>query len=420
MKDAAPDDGIIDRVRQALERDLLPKAARGHAAHLLQRLSSPVRVTLLGNQGSGKSELVNMLLGRRVLPKSKDLPTTEVLWGEDEEIEVTAADGKKHIVPGLDFAAVAKLSPVLLQVRVPQPILRKISILEVVTSGDTDELRSAVDWAIRRTDITLWCSSAFDEVERALWSRVPDTLKDHAFLVLTKADVLSSKNLLSQRIADLETIVAEEFHSLFAVATLQGIKAQADFAQLDEAMFHGSGGSALSSEILRHAERGRRADLDSAHLFLARYQARVDEAAARQPGSQPKLVETPAKPEPAPPAAKPAQPSAEIIPIDPELFANAGQLLRRRGDTLAGLLEKAAPGDTEDMLEQCVETVEHLIDMFASDDSGCDAVDAFIDDLTEASEMMVLMQVEAGDGPAADAVTLLLQLRREIDMRLAA
>jgi hypothetical protein len=94
--------------------------------------------------------------------------------------------------------------------------------------------------------------------------------------------------------------------------------------------------------------------------------------------------------------------------------------LRRRGDTLAGLLEKAAPGDTEDMLEQCVETVEHLIDMFASDDSGCDAVDAFIDDLTEASEMMVLMQVEAGDGPAADAVTLLLQLRREIDMRLAA
>lgn len=418
MKDAAPDDGIIDRVRQALERDLLPKAARGHAAHLLQRLSSPVRVTLLGNQGSGKSELVNMLLGRRVLPKATDLPTTEVLWGEEEQIEVTAADGKKHVVPGLDFAAVSKLSPVLLQVRVPQPILRKVSILEVVTSGDTDELRSAVDWAIRRTDITLWCSSAFDEVERALWSRVPDTLKDHAFLVLTKADVLSSQNLLSQRIADLETVVAEEFHSLFAVATLQGIKAQADFPQLDEAMFHGSGGSALSSEILRHAERGRRADLDSAYLFLARYQARVDEAAARQPDPTPKPVETPAVPEAK--APEPAQPTAEIIPIDPELFANAGQFLRRRGDTLAGLLDDTAPGETDNMLEQCVEAVEHLIDMFSNDDSGCDAVDAFIDDLTEASEMMVLMQVEAGDGPAADAVTLLLQLRREIDMRLAA
>ena len=44
----------------------------------------------------------------------------------------------------------------------------------------------------------------------------------------------------------------------------------------------------------------------------------------------------------------------------------------------------------------------------------------FIDELAEASDMMVLMQVEEGDGPAADAVTLLLQLRRDMEMQLAA
>ncbi len=417
MKDGAPDDGIIDRVRLALEHNLLPKAAHGHAAHLLQRLSSPVRVTLIGGPGSGKSELVNMLLGRRVLPHASDLPTTEVHWGETEEIEVTSADGSKHHVDGLDFDAVRALSPVLLQVRIPQPILKKISILEVVTSGDPDELTAAVDWAIRRTDITLWCSLAFDEVERALWLRVPDALKDHAFLVLTKADVLSSQNLLASRIADLETVVSEEFHSLFAVATLQGIKAQADFPQLDEAMFHGSGGGALTSEILRHAERGRRADLDSAHLFLARYQAQVDAVVAQVPSRETAKVEAlQDKPTPVP-----SDPSPDtVVPIDPDIFVNAGRFLQKRGEALASIVDATEPGSTEDAMEQCVEAVEHLIDLFSNDDSGCDVVDSFLDDLNEASEMMVLMQIEEGDGPTADAVIMLLQLRREIDMKLAA
>ena len=62
----------------------------------------------------------------------------------------------------------------------------------------------------------------------------------------------------------------------------------------------------------------------------------------------------------------------------------------------------------------------HLLDLFSDDDSGCPAADAFIDELTEASELMVLMQIESGDAPAADAVTLLLQLRRDIETKLAA
>ena len=67
-----------------------------------------------------------------------------------------------------------------------------------------------------------------------------------------------------------------------------------------------------------------------------------------------------------------------------------------------------------------VDAVEHLVDVFSDDESGCPAADEFLDDLTEASDLMVLMQVEEGDAPAADAVTLLLQLRREMEMKLAA
>ena len=72
------------------------------------------------------------------------------------------------------------------------------------------------------------------------------------------------------------------------------------------------------------------------------------------------------------------------------------------------------------MVEKCVDAVEHLMDLFSQDESGCEAADAFIDELSEASDMMILMQVESGDAPAADAVTLLLQLKRDMEMQLAA
>ena len=72
------------------------------------------------------------------------------------------------------------------------------------------------------------------------------------------------------------------------------------------------------------------------------------------------------------------------------------------------------------MVQTCVDAVEHLTDLFSEADTDCAATDAFLDELAEASDMMVLMQIEDGDAPAADAVTLLLQLRRDLEMQLAA
>ena len=257
-----------------------------------------------------------------------------------------------------------------------------------------------------------------------MWSRVPDSLKDHAFLVLTKADLLSAERILSKRVADLETVVAEEFHSMFAVATLQAIRAHGP-QRVDEAMFHASGGGALTSEVLRHAERGRRADFDSAHMFLARYQVQPGPRPTVQPPEvEPEITQ---KPEAAAPAAEaPEQKATEATDgaapkvANVALFADAVRFLKRRGDSLADTVTSLAAGDTKPLIEQCLDAVEHLTDLFSQDESGCEAADAFIDELAEASDVMVLMQVEDGDAPAADAVTLLLQLRRDMEMQLAA
>ena len=468
MKDGAPDDTVIDRLKGALAGDTMPKAAHDYAQHLLNRLSQPVRVSILGKPQSGKSELVNMFLGQRLIPKDSQLPTTEFIWGETAAMTLTAADGSVQRFENIDLEALSGGNAAFLRLEIPVDILKRINLLEVVTNGAHEEIESAIDWAVRRTDIALWCSQAFDADEQSVWSRVPDSLKDHAFLVLAKADLLSAEKVLSKRVADLESVVAEEFHSLFAVATLQAVRAH-DAEVMDEALFHASGGGALTSEILRHAERGRRADFDSAHMFLARYNVK-DTAPANSPESpepDPQTAPDPAAvvetPEPAPvavdtpPAPEPvieplaAEPAEKVEPVvaaeaptaveepaaaevssteatlpDPpkvenvEMFLDAVKFLKRKGDTLANNALERGEGAAKPLVEQCVNAVEHLVDLFSQDETGCAATDAFIDELAEASDMMVLMQVEDGDGPAADAVTLLLQLRRDMEMQLAA
>ena len=77
MKDNAADDTVIERLEGALEAETLPKAAQDYARHLLRRLSQPVRVSVLGLPGSGKSQLVNMFLGEKVLPLLQEATKAE-------------------------------------------------------------------------------------------------------------------------------------------------------------------------------------------------------------------------------------------------------------------------------------------------------------------------------------------------------
>ena len=418
MKDNVADDMVVERLNEALETGTLPKTARDYAQHLLKRLSQPVRVSVLGAHSSGKSGLINMFVGQELIPQGADLPTTEFIWGESERMTVTAADGSVSKVHSVDLATLSGLNAAFLQVELPAPLLRRISLLEVVTENSASELSSGVDWAVRRTDIALWCTQEFDTMERQVWKNVPDSLKDHAFLVLTKADKLSADKLLAKRVAELETVVAEEFHSMYAVASLQAVRAHGPDG-IDAAKFKASGGEALTKEVLRHAERGRRADLDSAHMFLARYHAAPEVTAApAKSAAKDETPETaPSTPEaPAVQSAVPVAPKVENV----ELFSDAVRFLKRRGDSLADTLSKVEAGNTKGLLDQCVDAVEHLTDLFSQDESGCEAADAFIDELAEATDVMVLMQVEDGDAPAADAVTLLLQLRHDMELQLAA
>ena len=213
---------VQNRLAAALQSGAMPQAAETRGAQLLARLKAPVSVVVMGPPGSGKTSLVNLLIGRPVVPEGIDLPVTEIVSGPAARTVCTLPDGSTRAGDGIVAPADLPNDTVLVRLELPVPVLDSLSLTEIRVAGSPAEQRAAVDWATRRADIVLWCTQDFDGGERDLWARVPETLKDHSYLVLTMADQLLMKGILQDRIATLAEVVAEEFHSLMPVATLHG------------------------------------------------------------------------------------------------------------------------------------------------------------------------------------------------------
>ena len=60
-----------------LDGNAIPDDVRKRAEVLVKRLTTPVRVTVIGPRLTGKSTLVNLLLGGNLLDPRYQLPTTQ-------------------------------------------------------------------------------------------------------------------------------------------------------------------------------------------------------------------------------------------------------------------------------------------------------------------------------------------------------
>lgn len=416
MNPVQPADSLLVQLQELLDSGRLPTGAAKSGTRLLRRVNSPVRIAVLGLPGSGKSELINFLAGCRIIPENAKLPTLELQFDATSRTTITKQDGSTDTFDGLAFDQVLQTHTAFIKVETDLPVLKRTSLLEVVTDGNPDDQVAAIGWATRRADILLWCSQGFSAAEQKLWARVPDALKDRSFFVLNMADKLSAQGILSDRITALQNIVANEFHSLFPIATLQALTAVDPQGTPDQSLLIASGGKALKKAISRQVDLGRRADIDSVLMFLKRYDATsVTEAPS-------KIISHPATSKPQGQSAestikKPdAEPTAPIQvtsnPQDPNTAA-----LIYLNDRAVSMAQAAPHLEPTDILDQCCETANHLADLFADNESDDSAVP---EDVLDAAEVLVLMQLEDGEGPAADAVTLLLQLKRGFGDRIAA
>jgi energy-coupling factor transporter ATP-binding protein EcfA2 len=394
MQLRATADSVLPQLDAALAEPGLPARAALAGQQLRNRLVSPIRVALLGHKGSGKTQLLNLIAGDRLLPEGAILPNAEVCFGAERRATLLDGSGRATPLPFADLHRIGPQDPgALLRIEAPLPVLSTLTLIEVAARDTAEAERAAVLWAGSRADVVVWCSQEFGAAERWLWSSMPDRLKDHGFLVLTKADELIRSGALSGRIAELEDIVAEEFHSLVPVATLQGLAALCGSGGVDKDALAASGAEALISALLSHVDQGRRADLDAALLFLNRFGK----------GAMP--VDASGDPSESPAAPTPVASSAPPKP-DTDAVIAAIDILRGCGESLLQQVNEAA--EPEAVLEGCAQAAQAVADMLEPGPAD------LREEALEVSDRLVLLGLERTEAAAADAVTLLLQLRREL------
>lgn len=316
-------------------------AVAAMAAGILDRMDRPVRIGVVGRAGTGKSSLL------RLLARQPELAGCEIT-----ELTLAAADPAD-----------------------PWPEI------------------------IRDSDILLWCGQRFDQADLNFWSKVPEHLRDHSFLVVTQADRLAATGQLQPVLATLADLAGDQFHDLFAVATLQALQIATTAAADAPGAYRASGFAALKAALLHHIRQGRDAVQDAALVLIARH----DKDEVTLPVTLP-------VPMPLPPVSADPEPDTGT-PDAP--WSRLHDFLDARARDLAPAARMPDQQKTLQVLDHCCDTTEGLVDLIRQDSvrPGCPA--ALTEEILTLSDTMLLLRHEGSPRSAADALALLLQVRRD-------
>jgi len=259
---------VHHELERAVQSGLLPENTQEQAKKLLARLEAPVRLALMGMPQSGKSSILNLLVGQDIIPSDVRLPTLELVYGADEQAICTLSDGSKTTLNGVVPDAIAALSPAFVELRMPLPALKKISVLEVVAPSDPNALHRASQWAAKRCDIALWCTGGYSANEQRIWSQMPDRIKDHGLLMVTRLDVLQRDRTVDDVLAGIRAAASGEFNKILPIATEHALAARQRDGSVDKDILRQSGGMALISAVLKQVDQGRRSAVDLAEVLL--------------------------------------------------------------------------------------------------------------------------------------------------------
>ena len=513
MSNQSPDARVHEQLARAVISGLLPDRAHEQAEKLLTRLETPVRLALLGLPKSGKSTLLNLLIGQSVLDEHTQLPTCEFVYGRIAQAICTLSDGTKTALDGVDLDTITALSPAFVEIRMPLPALKKISVLEVVAPADPNALHRASQWAAKRCDIAIWCTAEYAADEQRIWAQMPDSLKDHALLMITRADLLQQIGRLDEVRSAAQTAAVGEFNKIIPIAAKQAIAARGADGAVNKDLFRQSGGTSLISAVLKKVEQGQRSALDLAEVLLLQNEdvlARVDdvlaageaeeareqqaaeldseedfetsveeiettvdlelddvedEAFALADDDEPEDVPATQHPQPvarhaqptmsplrrreAPPTPKMDSPEAERVAVGIARLRNIAA--RRAEEGLQSAQAQEVLPETRSAYEEAIATLEHKAAALAErlDDLGEEApatvMTQAVDDLNwlcdflnghgdnsdpslqrardtafDAADLVQLMQMEKRDSAAIEALSLMLQVKRELQADLAA
>lgn len=446
MSNQSVENRVLAELTQAVSSGLLPESVQDNAQKVLARLRQPVRLGLLGMPQSGKSTLLHLLTGYDVGTDGSRLPTMQLSYGETSQSICTLPDGSKKTLQTVDAGQVAALLPVFVEMQMPLPALAKISVLEIVTPKDLNAVHRASQWAAKRCDVSLWCTQDFDEGEQRIWATMPDLIKDHAFCMVTRADILKANGTLDATLAAVGDVAGDEFNQVLPIATIDALAARQVDGTVNKEQMRASGGLALISAVLKQVELGRQSAVDMADVLLQQ-NAEVLSDLPPAPDVPPAFAE---QVRPAPEATLDAETAVEASveldgitrlrslaakrskAIDPkpeglkpatrDAYQQVVTYIEEQGKALASAMQDLGEDDApHEIIAQSAHHIQWLCDYLNENGDESDpSLQRVRNTAFDAADLIQLMEMEKGDNAALEAVSLMLQIKRELQADLAA
>lgn len=405
---------LIEQLDYALGSEKFPTSLYKWGRQLVSHLRKPVQVAVVGLPNSGKSALINMMLGQQVIPQLDGVSVIEVTDGKDLRTMFETEDGSITWINGMLADMQVPSGTIRARQELPDSGLDDHDFVEINLPGDFEYQKLIVNRITKWADIILWCSEYFVSTEQKLWMGVPEELKDHSCLVLTKADQQLMRGVLAEQISALEDFVTQEFLGLYPIATIQASVAHDKNNKFNAELWKSSGGKELFDCVKRQIHSGRTADLDQAQNLLNYLPPEITsppnhvitESVSNTGNDEHERKVEDCK-------AKEIRPPSFDAQND-QLLEEAAKLLQNCADELLEELSHSDELDPEGVLDQCVKTANALADILEDANPGNPSVKDVQDEVLETSELMMLLQLEKGEDAAVDAVTLLLQMKKEI------
>ncbi len=401
---------LEDQLHQALLAPQIPPELAERGQRLLQRLTSPVQIMVLGPAGSGKSSVVDMLLGQQVAggdagTAEAGLAMVELVYGATPEVQFDGGGTPGERLPGQlsDYDVPAHI--VSARQFLPHPMLTGQSITEITLAGSVAQQQAILRHAADYADIILWCSQSFGDTEQALWAQVPERKQDNGLLVLTMADQQIMRGALQDTVAELAAVVNQRFMGLYPVAALQGLKARQGRKRDDQDLWRASGAQRLAEDLRRRVAQGRAATQDQVETLLWQISAVVSASPVAKPRSVPDVAAAPEVPL-VPASVKQADAGGQAVLQSAlsRLQSHATDMLNEAGDSPQSAV----------VLDQCLVAVRDMAETLLATPADGPQIQAAREAGQDGEEMLMLLQLEQDEDAAVDAVTLLLQLKKEL------
>lgn len=188
-------------------------------------------IALMGEFSSGKSTLLNLLIGQDILPTqvtATRMPPVWLTYGNEAPYRMDD-QGRKHRVNLQKTDNIPIKSTRYIRLFVEADILKQCDLID--TPGISDPNIKTSYWlrTVRFANAVMWCThagQAWRESERGAWEALPPRLRETSILLVTRKDKVRSERDLEKIRRRLERETQHLFNSRMFVSLTNAIRAR--------------------------------------------------------------------------------------------------------------------------------------------------------------------------------------------------